>query len=69
MQHLSSDIASFHVVSNVSFYTAFKQYPEFASHAGAGTTFQACAKSTMYNENVLLAAARSMPLFAMSFKP
>ena len=69
LQHLSSDIANSRSAANVVLFTLLQRNRDFAPHAGASNTFQASEKATVYYENVVLAAARSMPLFELSFKP
>ena len=69
MQHLSGNIAILHAVSNVVVFIVLRQNHDFAPHAGASIIFEASEKATIYYENVVLAAARSMPQTTMSFKP
>ena len=52
----------FHVVFNVVLFIILYENNDFAPHAGASDTFQASEKVSVYYENVVLAAARSMPL-------
>ena len=68
LQHLSKDIANSRNAANVVLFSLLQRNRDFAPHAGASNTFQASEKATAYCENVVLAAAMSMPLFAMSFK-
>ena len=68
LQHLSSDIANSRNAANVVLFTLLQRNRDFAPHAGASNTFQASEKATVYCKNVVLAAAKSMPLFAMSLK-
>ena len=68
LQHLSKDIANSRNAANAVLFNLLQRNHDFAPHAGASNTFQASEKATAYCEHVVLAAARSMPLFAMSFK-
>ena len=68
LQHLSKDIANSRNAANVVLFSLLQRNRDFAPHADANNTFQASEQTTAYCENLVLAAARSMPLFAMSFK-
>ena len=68
LQHLSKDIANSRNAANVVLFSLLQRNRDFAPHAGASNTFQASEQATAYCENLVLAAARSMQLFAMSFK-
>ena len=67
-QHLCSNIVIFRDAANVVLLNMLQRNHDFAPHASGSHTLQAGEKATVYCENVVLAAARSMPLYAMSFK-
>ena len=67
-QHLCSNIVIFRNAAKAVLFNLLQRNHDFAPHAGGSNTFQASEKATVYCENVVLAAARSMPLFAMPFK-
>ena len=69
LQHISNNIANSPNRANAVRFNSLQRNHDFAPHAGASNTFQASEKATVHCENVVLTAARSMPLFAMSFKP
>ena len=68
LQHLSKDIANSRNAANVVLFNLLQRNRDFAPHAGASNVFQASENASVNLESVVLAAARSMPLFAMSFK-